>query len=318
MTSVRFLRAEQVRVAGLDPQVVGDRHAVADRGGAGHHAGLGLEHREQAAFRGQPGDLDRVRRGTAPAERAGHQDVQVAGAVEVHRPGGLVLQVAQVGHGGGGHVGDLVRHRDQRGVLALAEPVARLGPDSLGGGGARGRRGGSGALHAGVHVRLVVVADVLHVVVALEHPGQAGHADVDRTAVTALADHPDVGAPCGLQGRGDPGGDRRRVPEQRVQPGDLPGRFGERGGEDLQAAGRVDRDHLAAGGAHHRVQGVAGAERLAAALAGAVPAGERVGALGARLDAALIWEQPVPDRETAGLVELDSLVRHGPNRSVRR
>src|SRR5207302_2428361 len=98
-----------------------------------------------------------------------------------------------------------------------------------------------------------------------------------------------------------------------------PGGFGERGGEDLQAASRVDRDHLAAGGAVHRVQRVARAERLAAALAGAMPAGQRVGAAGGRLDAALVLgEQPVPDREAAGLVELDPLVGHGTIRSVTR
>ena len=43
-------------------------------------AGLGFEHREQAAFGGQPGDLDRVGRGAGPAERAGTKGVQVAGA----------------------------------------------------------------------------------------------------------------------------------------------------------------------------------------------------------------------------------------------
>ena len=36
------------------------------------------------------------------------------------------LQVAQPGHGRGGHVRDLVRHRDQRHVLALAELGAGL------------------------------------------------------------------------------------------------------------------------------------------------------------------------------------------------
>src|SRR6185312_5069520 len=121
------------RVAGLEPQVVGDGNAAADRGGTGDLAGFGLEDGEQAGFGGQPGDLDRVGGGAAPAERAGHQDVQVAGAVEVHRPGGLVLQVAQVGDRGGRHVGDLVGHGDQRDVLALAEVVARLGTDRGGG-----------------------------------------------------------------------------------------------------------------------------------------------------------------------------------------
>jgi hypothetical protein len=55
---------------------------------------------------------------------------------------------------------------------------------------AGGRR--AGALDAGVHVGLVVVADVEDVVVALEHPGEATEADVDGAAVAALGDHPDV------------------------------------------------------------------------------------------------------------------------------
>jgi hypothetical protein len=57
------------------------------------------------------------------------------------------------------------------------------------------RRRGAGALHAGVHVRLVVVADVQHVVVALEHPREAGEADVHRAAVAALADDTHVVRP---------------------------------------------------------------------------------------------------------------------------
>ena len=77
-----------------------------------------------------------------------------------------------------------------------------------------------------------------------------------------------------------------------------------RGREHLEAAGRVGGDQLAVGGAHRGVERVAGAERLAAALAGAVPAGERVRALRVGLHRALLGvEQPVADREAAGLVE---------------
>ena len=57
--------------------------------------------------------------------------------------------------------------------------------------------------------------------------------------------------------------------------------------EDLEAAGRVGGDQLAAGRAHRGVERVARAERLAAALAGAVAGGERVRALHARLHRAL-------------------------------
>ena len=68
--------------------------------------------------------------------------------------------------------------------------------DGLGGRGAGGGRRRAGALHAGVHVALVVVTDEQHVVAALEHAGQAAEADVDRAAVAALADH--ARRPCGL------------------------------------------------------------------------------------------------------------------------
>ena len=65
-------------------------------------------------------------RRAAPAERAGHEHVDVARAAQLHRVLDLVLEVAQVGDRRGGDVGDLVRHRDQRGALALAEDVAGL------------------------------------------------------------------------------------------------------------------------------------------------------------------------------------------------
>ena len=87
---------------------------------------LGLEDREEAGLLGQPREPDRVARRRAPAERAGHEDVQVARAAERHRALDLGLEVAQLGDGRRRHVGDLVRHRDQRHVLALAEDVARL------------------------------------------------------------------------------------------------------------------------------------------------------------------------------------------------
>ena len=154
---------------------------------------LGLEHGEEARLLGQARDPDRVAWRRCPS-RAGRARTR-AGSARRGSPSRvctLCLEVAQVGDGGGGDVGDLVRHRDQRHALALAEHVARLGADGLRGGGARGGRRRARALHAGVHVGLVVVTDVEHVVVALEHPRQARHADVDGAAVAALADDADV------------------------------------------------------------------------------------------------------------------------------
>ena len=70
----------------------------------------------------------------------------------------------------------------------------------------------------GVHVRLVVVADVQHVVAPLEHARQAAQADVHRAAVAALRHHPHVVAALDAQRRRDTAGHGGRVAEQRVQP----------------------------------------------------------------------------------------------------
>src|SRR4029079_10588280 len=81
--------------------------------------------------------------------------------------------------------------------------------------------------------------------------------------------------------------------------------------EHLEASRGVGGDQAIAGGPHRRVDGVARAERLAAALAGAVAGVERVAALDRGLHRALLGrEQPIADGEGAGLVELDLLVHH--------
>jgi len=51
--------------------------------------------------------------------------VYVARAAELHGAAHLGLEVAQLGHRGGRDVGNLVRHRDHRQVLALPEAIAR-------------------------------------------------------------------------------------------------------------------------------------------------------------------------------------------------
>ena len=301
MMSGARLGLEQVGVAALQLQVVLDRHLPADLRDAGDFAVLALEDREEAGLRRQSRDLDRVARGAAPAERARDEDVDVARAAQLHRALDLVLEVAQVGDRRGRDVGDLVRQRDQRRALALAEDVARVVADGLRRRRARGGRRGARALHAGVHVRLVVVTDVEHVVVALEHPGQAREADVDRAAVAALADHADVRrGPCTFSAAAMPVATAGALPNSEWIHGQLPRALGVRGREHLEAAGRVGGDQLVAGRAHRGVERVARAERLAAALAGAVAGGERVRALRVGLHGALLGiEQPVADHEAS-------------------
>ena len=116
-----------------------------------------------------------------------------------------------------------------------------------------------------------------------------------------------VAATLDPQRRRDPGRHRGSVPEQGVQPRDLPRRLRVGRREHLEAAGGVDGHHAAAGGAHGRIDGVAGAERLATALAGPVARGQRVGALGAGLHGAVgAAHQPVADGEAPDLVEADA------------
>ena len=239
--------AEQVREALLQLQVLGHRHLAPDRRARGDLAVLRLEQREEAGLDGEARELDRVLGRRAPAERTRHEDVDVARAADPHRVRHLALEVAQVGDARGRDVRNAVRHRDPRHVLAGAEDVAGRGPDRRRRRGARRRRRRARALHAGVHVRLVVVADVEHVVVALEHARQAAEADVGRAAVAALRDHADVAAAERALRRRDARGDRRGVAEQRMDPRNLPRRLRIRRREHFEAAGRVDGDQLVVG-----------------------------------------------------------------------
>ena len=189
-------RREKMRKAPLQLQIFGDRHLAADLALMRDDAVLGFEDREQPALDREPRQLDRVLRRRAPAERAGHVDLDIARAVNAHRLGHLALEVVQVGDGRGRDIGNAVRDRDLRHELAGAEDVARLLAHRRRRRGARRRRRRRRALHAGVHVGFVVVADVEHVVVALEHAGQAAEADIGRAAVAALGDHAHSSRPC--------------------------------------------------------------------------------------------------------------------------
>ena len=163
-----------------------------------------------------------------------------------------------------------MRHGELRHVFALTELIARVWPNCHGGGCACRWRGGAGALHTGVHVGLVVITNIEHIVIALEHARQAAKTDVGGAAVTALRHHPHVGASLGFHGGGDAGGNCCGVAKQRVNPRHLPGGFGVWRGKHLQTPGGVGGDQLAVGGGHGGINGVAGAQRLTTTLAGTV------------------------------------------------
>ena len=146
------------------------------------------------------------------------------------------------------------------------------------GGGARGERRRAGALHAGVHVRLVVVADEQEAVAALERAGQRLQPDVVGAAVAGEDDDGDllvgrqrVSPPERALRALDAARDRGGVLEGDVQPGHVPGGRRVPGRRDLEAAGRVDDDHRALDRAEHGSDD----ERDAASLAERVAAAKR-------------------------------------------
>src|SRR6202158_2577830 len=76
---------EQMRKAALQFQIILHRNLSADLADLRDLAVLGLEDRVQTAFDGKLRQLDRVMRSRAPAQRARHVDLDVAGAVNRYR-----------------------------------------------------------------------------------------------------------------------------------------------------------------------------------------------------------------------------------------
>ena len=135
-------------------------------------------------------------------------------------------------------------HCNQRHTLTLVKRIAGLWPDGWRGRRTRCSRSGAGALHAGIHVRLVVVADIKHVVIALEHARQAAQPDVRRTSIAALRDNSHFRPPFDLHRGSNSGRNRRRVSEQRMHPGNPPRRLWIRRRKHFQATGRIGNDKL--------------------------------------------------------------------------
>ena len=87
-----------------------------------------------------------------------------------------------------GRVGNAVRGHDLEHVLLLRQAAAHVRPGRRGGGLGAERRERA-FLDARVHVRLVVVADVQHVIVAVDGARQRLDADVGGAAVAGEAHH---------------------------------------------------------------------------------------------------------------------------------
>ena len=102
-------------------------------------------------------------------------------------------------------------HCDAWQIFALTENVAGFGSDCLGrcsagGGGSRTR-----ALDSRVHVRLIVITDVEHVIVSLEHARECSETNIHSGAIAALADHANFSASFSVKGRCNTGCNRGSV-----------------------------------------------------------------------------------------------------------
>ncbi|OQC70517.1 MAG: hypothetical protein BWX50_00804 [Euryarchaeota archaeon ADurb.Bin009] len=208
-----------------------------------------------------------------PPRAAGGMHLDVAGAGGVDRAFDLLHEVGRVGDRGGRDVGRTVGGKD-RGHILLREQVSRR---------ARARRARRGAravgrrtrpLDPGVHVGLVVVADVGDVVAPLEGAADAEHPDIERGSVAGDADNL-FAAPLLLQRRLDARRNRRNVLEERVDPGNLPGGLGVGCGEDFHASRRGGDDDVLPG----RLEEEPGRKRRSAPSARPVPGREEFASL---------------------------------------
>lgn len=172
----------------------------------------------------------------SPAGAAGCMDLHVGRPDRVDCLFHLLDQVVRVRNGCGRHVRGAVRCEDPGHILFRA-----LVPKRLRTGRARGRarvvRGCAGPLDTGVHVGLVVVADVGDIVAAFERAADAEHPDIEGRAIAGDNDNLLFPALL-LKRRLDPGGNRRGILEERVDPRDFPRGLGVRRGEDLHASRR--------------------------------------------------------------------------------
>ncbi len=129
------------------------------------------------------------------------------------------------------------------------------------------RRSGRGALDAGVHVGLVVVADVEDVVIALGRGAERLDPDVERSAVAGPGDDLGLGVADHFQAGLDAGGRRGGGLERAVINGDAQTGIGERPVDDGPAAGRNADGRPLAEGLEDVSEGEVGPAPLAGEIA---------------------------------------------------
>ena len=155
----------------------------------------------------------------------------------------LVIDVEGIGGGPGGDITDGVGGHDRGHILLLLA----LAVD-----GRRRRnhapRGGAGALHAGIHVSLVVVADKDKIIAPLAGPGERLDADIAGPSVSGPGSHGDPLLALDLERADNAGCRSSGGGKGDIQAGQLGGGNQIEPLQNREAARRHDQDGIPAQG----------------------------------------------------------------------
>ncbi len=130
-----------------------------------------------------------------PAKRAGDVNMDITRSMNTHPFRNFCLQVMEVGDGSRGHIRNAMRHGNAGKVFANPYRIPRFRSYGLGSIGPCSRWGGARALNPGVHIGLIVIADIQHVIIAFEHSGKTTKSDVHGCPITSLRNDPHISLP---------------------------------------------------------------------------------------------------------------------------
>ena len=181
-----------------------------------HLAAFVLRQIPQSALDRHLRQLDRLRRIIAPARRARRRYVDDSASLDLLGLRDLCHVVLRIRHRRCRHIRDAVRAHDLEQALSELVLLALRARSCRGRRRPRVERGRSRSLHARVHVRFVVVADVDQIIVSLRSARKTLQTDVDRAAVAGDRQHRIVVVPAERLHRVRHAGRRRSQSRERA------------------------------------------------------------------------------------------------------
>ena len=242
----------------LAVQILRDRVKIRGLAVDGDLAAFTLPEQPHAAFDGLFRDLNGLIGREFPAGGAGAHDVDEARAVLRRGLCDLALEVLDVADRCGGLI---YQRRVQKHKVDILADFLLAGWRSFGGCTKGGR---TGTLSAGVHICLVVAADINCLVTALDRAGQCLEADIKGAAIAGVTHDVDVVLALDLQRLGHAGCKSGQAHQNGLHAGDAPAGLVAVAGDDRRAARRRHGDGF---GAEH-LQSGSRDELHRAALAG--------------------------------------------------